>query len=225
VGFFGRKKRGYRAAFKVERHRAAAEQLRTEDPEVYRQILSQADGSTAEEAAGRDPDAFVALFLAEAEEAGVIDPSWDRKSSPASEPVWDADKIADQVIALSGLPGWEEDHVASVVAVIEPRLAELATNAEGELLQYPEWAIRTWLKMELAIVLGVVDEVVAAVAAGPNPDLLAGGLALETHSEVESVYDRAFASRGLTELVAEVMRRVLLGGSGAEYYAEHMRDE
>jgi hypothetical protein len=75
VGFLSRRKRGYRAAFRVEKYRAAAEQLRTENPELYQQILSQADGSDAEEAARREPDAYVALFLAEAEDEGLIKPS------------------------------------------------------------------------------------------------------------------------------------------------------
>lgn len=69
---FRRKLRGYRAAFRVEKHRAAAEQLRREEPEMYQQILGMAEGDAAE-AAANDPDAFVALFLAAAEDEGVID--------------------------------------------------------------------------------------------------------------------------------------------------------
>lgn len=72
VGFFSRKKRGYRAAFRVEKYRAAAEQMRIDDPEMYQTILSQADGSAAEEPARRDPDAYVAIFLAEAADEGII---------------------------------------------------------------------------------------------------------------------------------------------------------
>jgi hypothetical protein len=66
--------RGYRAAFRVETHRAAAEQLRREEPETYRQILAMAEGEAAV-AATKDPDAYVALFLAAAEDEGVIGPS------------------------------------------------------------------------------------------------------------------------------------------------------
>lgn len=72
MGFFSRRKRGYRAAARVERYRAAAKELRETNPEMYRQIVHQADGSDAEAAATRDPDAYVALFLAEAEDAGII---------------------------------------------------------------------------------------------------------------------------------------------------------
>lgn len=68
---FKRKVRGYRAAIRVETHRVAAEQLRQEDPETYQQILAMAEGEGAK-AAASDPDAFVALFLAEAEKQGII---------------------------------------------------------------------------------------------------------------------------------------------------------
>jgi hypothetical protein len=66
-----RRLRGYRAAFKVEKYRAAAEELRRDEPETYQKILSMVEGEAAEGAA-RDPDAFVALFLAEAADHGVI---------------------------------------------------------------------------------------------------------------------------------------------------------
>jgi hypothetical protein len=66
------RKRGYSAAWRVEEYRAGAEQLRADDPETYWGIVSQADGSPAEEAAGREPDAYVALVLAEAEKRGVF---------------------------------------------------------------------------------------------------------------------------------------------------------
>jgi hypothetical protein len=69
VFLFGRR-RGYRAAFNVERYRRAARQLQTSDPATYEQIVAQADGSEAEHAARRDPDAYVALFLAEANKIG-----------------------------------------------------------------------------------------------------------------------------------------------------------
>lgn len=36
------------------------------DPETYRQIVVQADRSDAERAAHRDPDAYIALFIAAA---------------------------------------------------------------------------------------------------------------------------------------------------------------
>lgn len=68
-----RRLRGYKAAAQVARWRSAAEQLRVEDPDTYAQILSQAEGGEAAEAAARDPDAYVALFLAAARDAGVID--------------------------------------------------------------------------------------------------------------------------------------------------------
>jgi hypothetical protein len=63
--------RSYRAAFRVEGNRAAAEALRGDDPDLYRRIVEQATGSDAEEPMRRDPDAYVALFLAEAKDAGL----------------------------------------------------------------------------------------------------------------------------------------------------------
>ncbi len=76
---FQRKLRGYRAAFRVEEHRAAAEQLRREDPETYQRILEMAEGEAAE-AATRDPDAFVALFMAAAGDVDVA----ERSAAPRS---------------------------------------------------------------------------------------------------------------------------------------------
>jgi hypothetical protein len=68
--FLWRRRRGYRAAFRVERYRAAAEHMRVHQLEMDREILSHAAGSEAESAALRNPDAYVALFLAEAEDMG-----------------------------------------------------------------------------------------------------------------------------------------------------------
>lgn len=73
MSFFGRKARGYKAAIRVERYRARAELLREEDPAVFAQILAQADGTDAEDAARRDPVAYVALFMHAADDAGVFD--------------------------------------------------------------------------------------------------------------------------------------------------------
>lgn len=56
------RKRGYQAAWKVEKWRPQAEQLRREDPELYERILGEASGDAAA-AAQRDPEAFVALWL------------------------------------------------------------------------------------------------------------------------------------------------------------------
>jgi hypothetical protein len=74
---FRQRAKSYRAAFRVEQNRAAAEALRNENPDLYRQMLEQASGSDVEEAARQDPDAFVALLIAEMRDAGVIDTSPD----------------------------------------------------------------------------------------------------------------------------------------------------
>jgi hypothetical protein len=60
-----RRRRRYRAAFRVERYRAAAEHMRVHDPETYRRLLSHANGAEVADAVRRDPDAYVALLLAE----------------------------------------------------------------------------------------------------------------------------------------------------------------
>jgi hypothetical protein len=67
---FRRRLSGYRAAFRVAKHRQAAEQLRRQQPDLYQQILNSARGEAAE-AAANDPDAYVALFLAAAEDQEV----------------------------------------------------------------------------------------------------------------------------------------------------------
>ena len=72
MGFFSRRKAGYKAAVQVEHFRAASEDLRDNDPDLFRQILQQAAGSEADAAAERDPVAYVALFLSAAEDSGVI---------------------------------------------------------------------------------------------------------------------------------------------------------
>ena len=73
MSFFGRKARGYKAAIRVERYRARAEQLRDDDPAEFKEILSQADGTDAEASARRDPIAYVALLMHAADDAGVFD--------------------------------------------------------------------------------------------------------------------------------------------------------
>jgi len=61
-----RRLRGYRAVAQVERYRPEAERLRRADPQLCALILEQSKGSQAEAAAARDPDAYGALYLANA---------------------------------------------------------------------------------------------------------------------------------------------------------------
>lgn len=65
-----RRLKGYKAAANVARFRPEAERLRAEEPDLYEQILAQSKGGPSESAAQRDPDAYVALFLAEARKSG-----------------------------------------------------------------------------------------------------------------------------------------------------------
>lgn len=80
------RRRSYAAGNRVERYRAAAQMLRVQDPDTYWQIVAQADGSEAEGAARRDPDAYVALFMAAAQDAGVSAPEAFRAPSTPLEP-------------------------------------------------------------------------------------------------------------------------------------------
>ena len=68
MSIFRQRMKGYKAAIHVEQYRARAEQLRDHDPALYKQILVQADGTDAEDAARRNPVEYVALFLKAADD-------------------------------------------------------------------------------------------------------------------------------------------------------------
>ena len=51
-------------------------------------------------------------------------------------------------------PAWDENDVLAIIEILEPAMTELATTPDGQLLMYPDWLMRTWLKMEIAGVLG-----------------------------------------------------------------------
>jgi hypothetical protein len=74
AAWLSHRRHAYRAAFRVELHRHAAERLRREHPDLYNELLAQSEGSDAEAAARRNPDAYVALMLAELADAGVTTP-------------------------------------------------------------------------------------------------------------------------------------------------------
>jgi hypothetical protein len=180
MGLFSERKRSYRAAAQVERYRAAAQELRGNDPDHYSQIVHQAQGSEAVAAAREDPDAYVALFLSAAEEAGVID--------------------GDGRILVRGPAMSHEADVAAVLEALGPRLERLATSPEGEPLQYPDWAGRTLLKMELADLLGLMGDVAAETepsgqasdqASKRAPDRsLCSDTSLERHRRIRSCGNR-----------------------------------
>lgn len=93
--FLGRK--GHRVAARIERWRPAAEELRATNPDLHARILTQSTLSSpvessvrasfnvpeAETFAGQDPDAAVALFLAEAKRVGVIGSQADERQIEA----------------------------------------------------------------------------------------------------------------------------------------------
>lgn len=120
-------------------------------------------------------------------------------------------------------PAWDENDVLAIIEILEPAMTELATTPDGQLLMYPDWLMRTWLKMEIAGVLELLDDVAAVVAAGPDPELDVGRLSLETHADVEELYDRVFDAHDLGGLVSEVIRRVALRGDDAKAYAESQK--
>jgi hypothetical protein len=62
---------GFREAYRIEKWREAALILREEDPARYERIIANAPPEIAE-AVEKDSDAFVALFLASANDAGVL---------------------------------------------------------------------------------------------------------------------------------------------------------
>lgn len=104
MGFFSRRKRGYRAVIRAEQHRAAAEHIRRDNPELYQQILARAYGTEAEEAATANPDVYVALFLAEAQEAelGISDGLIPEGVAPADSDDPQRDRIFDGLVSQLG---------------------------------------------------------------------------------------------------------------------------
>lgn len=65
-------RRRWKPALRVEEWRAAAVQLRVDDPRLYALALAQAATPEAHSLVANDPDAFVALILAELSDAGLL---------------------------------------------------------------------------------------------------------------------------------------------------------
>ena len=71
---YARRRSSWSAGIRVESWRKQAVALRQRDPDTYWQILAQsraADDEEVADAARRDPDAYVALFLAAADEVDL----------------------------------------------------------------------------------------------------------------------------------------------------------
>lgn len=77
---------------------------------MYQQILAQADGTEAEEAARANPDVYVALFLAEAQEAiGISDGKIPEGVAPVDSDDPQRDRIFDGMVSqLGGVDGTVE---------------------------------------------------------------------------------------------------------------------
>jgi hypothetical protein len=131
MGFLRKKAAGYKAAVRVEKHRAAAVEMRQHDPETYATVLAQADGSEAEGAARRDPDAYVALFLAAYEDVE------DEKG--ASEPV-QGGRDNDH---------WPDIDLDAVWADINTDFREGLAERGATQLYFPRWAVRSLVTMHL----------------------------------------------------------------------------
>jgi hypothetical protein len=75
IGAVFYRRRSSATGFRIEQWRAEAVQLRLSDPDKYQQVLAQAvEDPAVRAAAQRDPDAWVALVLSHATEAGSSDP-------------------------------------------------------------------------------------------------------------------------------------------------------
>jgi hypothetical protein len=124
--------KGRRAAARIERWRPDAEQLRASNPDLYARILGQSNWSEAELGAGartsfsvsssataHDPDAFVALFLAEAKRVGVISSRIDQREIAA-------------VCAAREEDAARQRNMRQSVAELSRRLAALGPNASDD---------------------------------------------------------------------------------------------
>jgi hypothetical protein len=133
MGFFRKKAAGYKAGVRVERYRSAAVELRERDPTTYAQVLARADGSEAEGAARRDPDAYIALFLA----------AWDDEAGTpgTSEPV--AERDIDHWPSLNVDATWGQ-----VTEVFHGAIAD----RDATQLYFPGWFVRR------LVTLAVMDE-------------------------------------------------------------------
>jgi hypothetical protein len=123
--------RGYRAAVKVETHRSAAVSLRQDNPALYEHILRTAEGD-AVRAAASDPDAYVALWLAEAAKV-------------------------DLTIEDNGDDGDHGDNLESLVEAIRDDLMTLPGASDGT-RQYPAWAVDRYIKLLFVNMLRLADE-------------------------------------------------------------------
>jgi hypothetical protein len=139
VGFFSSRKRGYRAAIRAEQNRSAAEHLRRDNPELYEQILAQSYGSEAEGAARTNPDVYVALFLAETQDAqlGTSDGLIPEGMAPADSDDPKRDRIFDGLIRQLG--GMEEA-VATVVQ--HARMSGRTMDEDDAVRILDEWRLR-----------------------------------------------------------------------------------
>lgn len=192
MGFFRQRAKGYKTAVRVEKYRAAAVQLRENEPELYAQALAQANGSEAEAAAKRDPDAYVALVMAAVEgeklpnhpTAAFVDATAPMASDFDYWPELDADAVLDRVGAFFGS----------------------IQEEKGAPQYYPNWIIRRHIAFE-----------VIQHAASINPEVFSDGEALfakaddpkdfffQENPELDEELERYLARQHLGQIVDAVM--------------------
>lgn len=190
MGFFRQRAKGYRAAVRVEKYRAAAVQLRENEPELYAQALAQANGSDAEAAAKRDPDAYVALFLAAFED--------EKQRNPTA-------LVDDGAPVASDLDYWPRLDADAVLGRVGQFFGSIQEE-KGAPQYYPNWVVRRHIAFE-----------VIQAAASVDPEVLSDGEALfadaddpkdfffEENPRLDDELERYLARQHLTQIVDAIM--------------------
>lgn len=104
-----------------------------------------------------------------------------------------------------------EAEIAAVLEAIGPLIAQWAASPEGEPLQFPPGVAQIRVKMDIAEVLDLMDNVVDKQME-TDPSLVGEEFTSEMLGRTEAIYDRVFEEHGLTGLVDEISRRVLISG-------------
>jgi len=189
-----RRLRGYKAAVTVERFRAEAARLRIEEPDLYAQILSGAEGSDTQEAAAQDPDAYVALFLAELQERGVISP----RPSEHAKRGFDGSEAGERTFADESRP------LSGALYELDPHQYQL-TGAQ--LLQATAQAVPDVAKqLHSQLISPFVDPKLADRYGKWLGDTFECGYVLcvsETWDELDPDTLRSLADEGLRRVIAE----------------------
>jgi hypothetical protein len=165
VGLFKRKTAGYRAAWRVKTHRNQAEALRRDDPDLYQQILAEAEGE-ALIGAEEDPDAWVAIWLSfAAERAGYLESEAERDA--------------------------HQNQVATLAEVVRNELIEMERDSGPR--AYPKWALRQFVKLTILTAVLPPEDVlqIQAMYEDPSPEKPAFEEALDSALAIHGLSDVA----------------------------------